>query len=201
MAVHWNSTSLSANALGTELATAQPILGGLILGVAFDLMDPALEQVLRTLIAGRHDLYEAEPDEAAVTITDRPPPSEGLAGPSRVLRVGADEARRNAIDSLDPGLILAAATLIAAGYALERESADIGSRARRPSALLPHLSQRERQVAALLVDGASNKVIARALDISVHTAKFHVTAILDKLGARNRADAVSIILREGLVAI
>ena len=43
--------------------------------------------------------------------------------------------------------------------------------------------------------------IARALDISVHTAKFHVTAILDKLGARNRADAVSIILREGLVAI
>jgi DNA-binding NarL/FixJ family response regulator len=35
----------------------------------------------------------------------------------------------------------------------------------------------------------------------VHTAKFHVTAILEKLGARNRADAVSIILREGLVAI
>ena len=43
--------------------------------------------------------------------------------------------------------------------------------------------------------------IARGLDISVHTAKFHVTAILDKLGARNRADAVSIILREGLVSI
>ncbi|WP_374626938.1 hypothetical protein [Devosia sp.] len=37
--------------------------------------------------------------------------------------------------------------------------------------------------------------------MSVHTAKFHVTAILDKLGARNRADAVSIILREGLVSI
>ena len=47
-------------------------------------------------------------------------------------------------------------------------------------------------MAALLVDGASNKVIARALDISVHTAKFHVTAILEKLGARNRADAVDI---------
>ena len=60
---------------------------------------------------------------------------------------------------------------------------------------------RERQVAELLVDGASNKVVARALDISVHTAKFHVTAILEKLGARNRADAVAIILREGLVAI
>ncbi len=118
-----------------------------------------------------------------------------------MLRVGADEARRNAIDSLDPGLILAAATLIGAGYALERETVERDVTQRLPGSLLPRLSARERQVAELLVDGASNKVIARALDISVHTAKFHVTAILEKLGARNRADAVSIILREGLVAI
>ena len=56
-------------------------------------------------------------------------------------------------------------------------------------------------MATLLLEGASNKAIARALDISVHTAKFHVTAVLDKLAARNRADAVSIILREGLIAL
>lgn len=200
MAVHWNSTSLSASALGTERAPAG-VLGGLVLGVAFDLTDPALEEVLRTLIAGRHDLYEADAEEAAVTITDRPAALGGIIGPHRVLRVGADEARRNAIDSLDPGLILAAATLIGAGYALERETTERHDSQRLPTSLLPRLSQRERQVAELLVDGASNKVIARALDISVHTAKFHVTAILEKLGARNRADAVSIILREGLVAI
>ena len=65
----------------------------------------------------------------------------------------------------------------------------------------PRLSQREQEVAGLLLEGASNKVIARELDISVHTAKFHVTQILDKLGARNRADAVSMILREGLVTL
>ena len=53
-------------------------------------------------------------------------------------------------------------------------------------------------MAALLVEGASNKLIARNLGISVHTAKFHVAAVLEKLGARNRADAVSIVLREGL---
>ncbi|RYE46574.1 MAG: response regulator transcription factor [Hyphomicrobiales bacterium] len=173
----------------------------MVLGVAFDLTDPALEQVLRTLIAGRHDLYEADAEEAAVTITDRPAALGGVTGAHRVLRVGADEARRNAIDSLDPGLILAAALLIGAGYALERETVERTGNERLPASLLPRLSQRERQVAELLVDGASNKVIARALDISVHTAKFHVTAILEKLGARNRADAVSIILREGLVAI
>jgi DNA-binding NarL/FixJ family response regulator len=88
--------------------------------------------------------------------------------------------------------VLSAAALIAAGYTLDRPD---------PRREAVHLSQRELQVAALLVDGASNKAIANALDISVHTAKFHVNAVLEKLGARNRADAVAIVLREGLVAL
>ena len=191
--VYFNSRAASAR----TGAVAPSMLGGLAQGVAFDLTDPALEQVLRGIIANRPDLYEADAGEAAVTITDRPASLGGAVDTHRVLRVGADEARRNAIDSLDPGLIIAAASLIGAGYALER---DLGEARPRSNASFPALSQRERQVAELLVDGASNKVIARALDISVHTAKFHVTAILDKLGARNRADAVSIILREGLMA-
>ena len=54
---------------------------------------------------------------------------------------------------------------------------------------------------ALLAEGASNKLIARRLDISVHTAKFHVAAILEKLGAVNRTDAIAIAMREGLVLV
>lgn len=92
----------------------------------------------------------------------------------------------------DPVLANAADLLVAAGYTV---TAPVEHAER------PRLSAREQQVAELLLEGASNKVIARALDISVHTAKFHVTAVLDKLGARNRADAVSIILREGLIAL
>jgi DNA-binding CsgD family transcriptional regulator len=65
----------------------------------------------------------------------------------------------------------------------------------------PRLSPRELEVSGLLLEGASNKAIARRLDISVHTAKFHVTQIFDKLGAQNRADAVAIILRDGLVTL
>ena len=84
------------------------------------------------------------------------------------------------------------ATLIAAGYTVLPPT---------EHAEHPRLSAREQQVAALLLDGASNKVIARELDISVHTAKFHVTAVMDKVDARNRADAVAIILREGLIAL
>jgi DNA-binding CsgD family transcriptional regulator len=197
--MHWNSTSLSASARGADAAFSgkAAVLASTRAGVGFDLGDGALEQVLRTIVRGRHDLYEAEPGEAAVIVSDRLATETDFGSSGRVLRVGAEQAGHNVLDTLDPGLILAAATLLAAGYALDREREST----RDPSAPLPRLSVRERQVAELLVDGASNKVVARALDISVHTAKFHVTAILEKLGARNRADAVAIILREGLVAI
>jgi DNA-binding NarL/FixJ family response regulator len=93
----------------------------------------------------------------------------------------------------DPALAEAAALLTSAGYVVLPPPPEHTER--------PRLSAREQQVAALLLDGSSNKLIARALDISVHTAKFHVTAVLEKVGARNRADAVAIILREGLIAL
>ena len=53
------------------------------------------------------------------------------------------------------------------------------------------LTPRERDVLALLAEGASNKAIARQLGISVHTAKFHVGSLLDKLDATGRTDAVA----------
>jgi DNA-binding NarL/FixJ family response regulator len=64
-----------------------------------------------------------------------------------------------------------------------------------------NLSAREREVLMLLSEGAPNKVIARRLDISVHTAKFHVASILAKLGAANRTDAIATAMREGLILI
>ena len=53
------------------------------------------------------------------------------------------------------------------------------------------LTPRELEVLALLAEGASNKMIARRLGISVHTAKFHVGSLLDKLDAVGRTDAVA----------
>jgi DNA-binding CsgD family transcriptional regulator len=46
-------------------------------------------------------------------------------------------------------------------------------------------------VLALLAEGASNKATARRLGISVHTAKFHVRQVIDKLDASGRTDAVA----------
>ncbi|HLX27084.1 MAG TPA: helix-turn-helix transcriptional regulator [Casimicrobiaceae bacterium] len=69
----------------------------------------------------------------------------------------------------------------------------------RPMAAL--LTPREREVLALLAEGASNKTIARRLGISVHTAKFHVGSLLDKLDASGRTDAVTHAARLGVIEL
>ena len=61
------------------------------------------------------------------------------------------------------------------------------------------LTPRERDVLALMAEGASNKSIARQLGISVHTAKFHVGSLLEKLDATGRTDAVAHAARRGVI--
>ncbi len=61
------------------------------------------------------------------------------------------------------------------------------------------LTPRELEVLLLLTEGASNKAIARRLGVSVHTAKFHVGRLLDKLDAVGRTDAVAHAARLGVI--
>ena len=63
------------------------------------------------------------------------------------------------------------------------------------------LTAREREVLALLAQGLANRALGRRLGISENTARFHVNAILAKLGARSRTDAVVRAARLGLVLI
>jgi NarL family two-component system response regulator LiaR len=62
------------------------------------------------------------------------------------------------------------------------------------------LSPREREVLALIVQGLSNEEIAERLVISHATARHHVSACIQKLGAANRAQAASLAVKHGLVA-
>jgi DNA-binding NarL/FixJ family response regulator len=63
------------------------------------------------------------------------------------------------------------------------------------------LTPREREVLQLLADGLPNKGIAERLTISEHTVKFHVNAIMGKLGARTRTEAVTRAARLGLLIL
>jgi DNA-binding NarL/FixJ family response regulator len=63
------------------------------------------------------------------------------------------------------------------------------------------LTPRELEVLAAMADGASNKAIARRLGISFHTVKFHVAAILAKLDADTRTEAVAKAAHLGLVML
>jgi len=67
--------------------------------------------------------------------------------------------------------------------------------------LVEPLTPREIEVLQLLSEGLGNKEIASRLNISEHTAKFHVASIMGKLGAMSRTEAVTLGIRHGLVMI
>ena len=68
-----------------------------------------------------------------------------------------------------------------------------------PQKIGDDLSDRERQVLALLVQGLSNAEIAEHLVVSTAAAKYHVSSILSKLGAANRTEATALALQHDLV--
>lgn len=70
-----------------------------------------------------------------------------------------------------------------------------------PAQPLQDLTPRELEVLHLLAEGLPNKVIASRLNISDHTVKFHVNAIMGKLGAQSRTEAVTRATRLGLILL
>jgi DNA-binding NarL/FixJ family response regulator len=67
--------------------------------------------------------------------------------------------------------------------------------------LSEEITSRETDVLRMLAQGLVNKDIAARLGISEHTVKFHISSILDKLGASTRTEAVTVGIRRGLIPI
>lgn len=131
---------------------------------------------------------------------------ERLAGRAAVLVLTAYDAEEDVQRAIGGG---------AKGYLLKGASVDeieraINALASGQSYLDPRIASRviaprqrltgrEREVLRLVAAGKSNKEIAGKLRIAERTAKFHVTAILNKLGAENRAQAVAIAAEQHLI--
>ncbi|RUW63534.1 helix-turn-helix transcriptional regulator [Mesorhizobium sp. M7A.F.Ca.US.008.03.1.1] len=207
--------TLTSDRIMTDGAVSRRLVVLIALG------DASRAERLAASLAASDDLSPVVVGRADVAIVDD---SSGDAVPAsipRVLLSGRANVERPAGEVLavlpagaDDLLIAAAARLAAAGYRIsgdgrsgrhERFNTGDGEpfedEASDEHVVRPSLSPREGEVLALLAEGAPNKVIARRLNISVHTAKFHVAAILIKLGAANRTDAIAIAMRQGLVLV
>lgn len=112
------------------------------------------------------------------------------------------------VKDTEPVELLQAVRIIARGDALLSPSvtrtliAQVLARPRRvliPAAVLAPLTDRERQVVALVGTGMSNDEIAAHLVVSPLTAKTHVSRAMTKLGARDRAQLVVLAYETGLV--
>jgi DNA-binding NarL/FixJ family response regulator len=101
-------------------------------------------------------------------------------------------------DRLAAGLWAVARGLVVVDAALSDGALRTRSRG---EALVEPLTPRELEVLQLLGQGLSNRAIGQRLRISEHTAKFHVNAILGKLGAQSRAEAVANGVRLGLLLL
>jgi DNA-binding NarL/FixJ family response regulator len=194
---------------------------GSAVAVELAIDDPELAERLRTMILERPDLRlidEVEETAPDVRITDGPTPGAAdiavviitdRSGARGALQAGAVAVLSHRTDG--EGLHAAIRAAAAGLTTLAGEYRDLLVEDRDAAAGLEgemeeepahvDLTPRELQVLQLLAQGASNKTIARRLEITPHTAKFHVASIVAKLAATGRTDAVAKAMRLGLVMI
>jgi two-component system, NarL family, response regulator YdfI len=148
---------------------------------------------------------ETAADLPVVLLADRLAPSwsaEALRdGIRAILPIDvAAEQLLAALQAAAAGLVVLHPSEVEATLAHEA-SAGISPMPERTTALTEPLTRREREVLQMLAAGLGNKEIAARLDISDHTAKFHVASILAKLGAATRTEAVAVGIRLGLILL
>jgi DNA-binding NarL/FixJ family response regulator len=142
-------------------------------------------------------------DPPVVLLAELPDPQTT----ARALRLGAravlpaDLARSQllaALEAVSRGFVVAMPVEVETVIAAFRTAT---SQTNEVEELLEPLTPREHEVLRMLALGLANKEIAARLNISEHTVKFHVAAILGKLGASSRTEAVALSIRHGLILL
>jgi two-component system, NarL family, response regulator YdfI len=100
-----------------------------------------------------------------------------------------------AIQAAHAGLVLLDANVI------QNLASRIPAPSAQPAPALDDLTPREIEVLRMLAEGLGNREMAARLGISDHTVKFHISSILDKLGAATRTEAVTMGIRMGIILL
>ena len=161
------------------------------LRVAVHADDPLRRLALCKAVTEAGHMIVDEHDAPDIVLADGSRPSNEVRN---VIGLGvADERFRGALPrDADARQIDAAIRAVAAGLIVRAPPArESGFGAMRESEGHALLTPRELEVLAALAEGMTNKAIARRLDISLHTVKFHVESLFRKLGARTRTEAVA----------
>lgn len=190
--------ALLANLPGYTVVAQGP--GDQLGDAAAGIIDPAAALLVWDVGGGRDWPVDREPDEslaggipvlALVADVDAAGFAWRVGCRGVLLRDATEERLMGGMAAVVAGLVVISPSLISALL-------------RRPDAAelaAVDLTPREVEVLSLLAEGLTNKAIAHRLTISEHTVKFHVNAIMGKLDAQSRTDAVVRATRQGLIAL
>jgi DNA-binding CsgD family transcriptional regulator len=161
------------------------------LRVAIHATDPSRGESLRRLVVEAGHVVVSDRNSADVILSDGDFPSPAIR-PTVTLGGTAHELPGVLSRNANSQQIDAALRAVAVGLIVRSpDLTDIGfgSMPEHDVALL--LTPRELEILSAIADGDTNKAIARRLNISLHTVKFHVESVFRKLGARTRTEAVA----------
>jgi NarL family two-component system response regulator YdfI len=160
---------------------------------------------------------QLQPDAVLLDLESETPARESTAFPVVALidEPSADwtaHALRSGVKAIlprDSGMeeILAAIQAAHAGLVLldagvmQNLASRIPAASAQPASALDDLTPREIEVLRMLAEGLGNREMAARLGISDHTVKFHISSILDKLGAGTRTEAVTMGIRMGIILL
>ena len=161
------------------------------LRVAIHTADPFRRAAFGRIVSDAgHVVVDGQDNPDVILADGNRPPGESRAV---VAFGGADQDAPGVLPrDADASQIDAAIRAVAAGLIVRFPGAgEVGFAAMRETEAHALLTPRELEVLAALAEGMTNKAIARRLDISLHTVKFHIESLFRKLGARTRTEAVA----------
>jgi NarL family two-component system response regulator LiaR len=157
--------------------------------VLMDLIMPGMDGILTT-----REIKARYPDVKVIALTSSSDPT--LVADA--IQAGAISYLLKSVSATELANAIRAGFIGSSTFSPEVAQALLQATSRAP-ALAVDLTERERQVLGLMVDGKSNAQIAGELVVSLSTVKFHVSSILSKLGVKSRAEAISLALQNHLV--